>query len=135
MINTMQQYMCIICLSFGLVWFELVSFNDTWSQKGHSVSCMTILFYKQVQISRSDIKPHIKWAVSLVILHMVTSIFLRALCGYIWVNMLALSPRGAVYLLTCTYAPSVSLLYPCFHYLHMPPSPPLPSPPFGVIFF
>ena len=27
---------------FGLVW--LVSFNDTWSQKGHSVSCMTILF-------------------------------------------------------------------------------------------
>ena len=51
-------------------------------------------FYKQVQISRSDIRPHIKWAVSLVILHMVTSIFLRALCGYIWVNILTLSPRG-----------------------------------------
>ena len=29
-------------------------------------------FYKQVQISRSDIRPHIKWAVSLVILHMIT---------------------------------------------------------------
>ena len=40
-------------------------------------------FYKQVQISRSDIRPHIKWAVSLVILHMITLIFLRALCGYI----------------------------------------------------
>ena len=26
----------------GLVWFVL--FNDTWSQKGHSVSCMTVLF-------------------------------------------------------------------------------------------
>ena len=51
-------------------------------------------FYKQVQISRSDIRPHIKWAVSLVILHMVTSIFLQALCGYIWVNILTLSPRG-----------------------------------------
>ena len=38
-------------------------------------------FYKQVQISRSDIRRHIKWAVSLAILHMVTSIFLRALCG------------------------------------------------------
>ena len=50
--------------------------------------------YKQVQISRSDIRPHIKWAVSLVILHMVTSIFLRALCGYVWVNILTLSPRG-----------------------------------------
>ena len=53
-------------------------------------------FYKQVQISRSDIRPHIKWAVSLVILHMVTSIFLRALCGYIWVNILTLSPRGSL---------------------------------------
>ena len=53
-------------------------------------------FYKQVQISRSDIRPHIKWAVSLVILHMVTSIFLRALCGYIWVNILTLSPRGYI---------------------------------------
>ena len=51
-------------------------------------------FYKQVQISRSDIRPHIKWAVSLVILHMVTSIFLQASCGYIWVNILTLLPRG-----------------------------------------
>ena len=51
-------------------------------------------FYKQVQISRSDIRQHIKWTVSLVILHMVTSIFLRALCGYIRVNILTLSPRG-----------------------------------------
>ena len=50
-------------------------------------------FYKQVQISRSDIRPHIKWAVSLVILHMVTSIFLWALCGYIWANILTFSPR------------------------------------------
>ena len=51
-------------------------------------------FYKQVQIRRSDTRPHIKWDVSLVILHMITSIFLRALCGYIWVNILTLSPRG-----------------------------------------
>ena len=51
------------------------------------------IFYKQVQISRSDIRPHIKWAASLVILHMVTSIFLQGLCGYIWVNILTLSPQ------------------------------------------
>ena len=57
------------------------------------MSCMTIFFYKQVQISRSDIRLHIKWAVSLVILHVVTSIFLQGLCGYIWVNILTLSPR------------------------------------------
>ena len=51
------------------------------------------IFYKQVLISKSNIRPHIKWAVSLVILHMVTSIFLQGLCGYIWVNILTLSPR------------------------------------------
>ena len=50
--------------------YRFVLFNDTWSQEGHSVACMTILF-RDVQISRSDIRPHIKWAVSLVILHMV----------------------------------------------------------------
>ena len=38
---------------------------------------------------------HTKWAVSLVILHMVTSIFLLGLCGYVWLNILTLSPlRG-----------------------------------------
>ena len=62
------------------------------------------IFYKQVQISRSDIRPHIKWAVSLVILHMVTSIFLQGLCGYIWVNILTLSPRRGVQPWTTTGA-------------------------------
>ena len=55
------------------------------------------IFYKQVQISRLNIRPHIKWAVSLVILHMVTSVFLQGLCGYIWVNIVTLSPQRGVY--------------------------------------
>ena len=59
------------------------------------MSYMTIFFYKQVQISRSYIRPHIKWAVSLVILHMVTSIFLPGLCGCIWVNILY-HPGGGI---------------------------------------
>ena len=50
-----------------------------------------------MQISRSDTRPHIQWAVSLVILHMVTSIFLQGLCGYIWVNILTLSPQRVAY--------------------------------------
>ena len=33
-----------------------------------------------------------KWAVSMAILDMVTLIFLRAFCGYVWVNILTLSP-------------------------------------------
>ena len=56
------------------------------------------IFYKHVQISRLDIRPHIKWVVSLVILHMVTSIFLQGLCGYIWVNILTLSPQRGYYM-------------------------------------
>ena len=46
--------------------FGLVLFDDIWSQKGHSVSCMTTLFLK-LQITKSDIRPHMKWAVSQVI--------------------------------------------------------------------
>ena len=40
-------------------------FCDTLSQKGHLVSCMTILI-PNLQITRSDIRPHIKWVVRLV---------------------------------------------------------------------
>ena len=77
-------------------------------------------FYKQVQNSRSDIRPHIKWAVSQVILHLVTSIFLRALCGYIWVNILTLSPRGdsekglLIYILISHQKPNQSLMWRWF---------------------
>ena len=58
------------------------------------MSCMTILFIN-LQISRSDIKPYITWAVSLVILHIVTSIFLWGLCGYIYgLTHSVYHPRG-----------------------------------------
>ena len=57
-----------------------VLFNDTW----WDIRCHVSYFYKQVQISRSYIRPHIKWAVSLVIVHMITSILLR---GFVWVYM------------------------------------------------
>ena len=40
-------------------------FCDTLSQKGHLVSCMTI-HVPNLQITRSDIRPHIKWVVRLV---------------------------------------------------------------------
>ena len=74
------------------------------------MSCMTIFFYKQVQIRRSDIRPHIKWAVSLVILHMVTSIFLQGLCGYIWVNILTLSPRrGIIWIWECKLTQGIEM--------------------------
>ena len=63
------------------------------------------------QIRLSDIRPHIKWAVSLVILHMVTSISLQGLCGYICVNILTLSPqRGGV-----TGTPGIEALSNCTH--------------------
>ena len=73
----------------GLVWFVL--FNGTWSQYGHSVSCMAILFQNS-QNTRSDIRPHIKWAVSLVIA-----------CGHF------ILPQGFVWML---YELTYSLYHP-----------------------
>ena len=74
------------------------------------MSCMTILFFFiNLHISRSDIRPHIEWAVSLVILHMVTSIFLWGLCGYICVNILTLSPQRGVFEITSDLDESVAV--------------------------
>ena len=52
------------------------------------------LLFLNLQITRPDIRPHIKLAVSLVIAYMVTLIFLWGFCGYLWVNILTLSPPG-----------------------------------------
>ena len=46
--------------------------------------------FLNLQINRSDIRPHIKWAVSLVIAY-ATLMFLRGLYGYVRVNILTLS--------------------------------------------
>ena len=55
---------------------------------------MTILF-QNLQITRSDIRPHIKWAVGLVIVYMVTLIFLRGVCvGMYGLTYSLYRPRG-----------------------------------------
>ena len=64
-------------------------FNDTWSRQGHSVSCMTILFLN-LQITRLDIRPYKKWAVSLVIAYGHFNLPRE----FVWVNILILSSRG-----------------------------------------
>ena len=53
------------CMSTSFAGIRFVLFNDTRSQRGHSVSCMIILFLN-LQITTSDIRLHIKWAVGLV---------------------------------------------------------------------
>ena len=55
------------------------------------MSCMTILFLK-LQITRSDIKPHIKWAVSLVIAYGQFN-FPQ---GFMWVYMGEIVCNGCV---------------------------------------
>ena len=50
----------------GHYFLPLGLFNDTCSQQGHSMSCMTTLFLN-LQITSSDVRPHIKWVVGLVI--------------------------------------------------------------------
>ena len=54
--------------------------------------------FLNLQITRSDIKPHIKWAVSLVISYGYFNLP-QDLCGYVWVNILTLSPlRVKIYI-------------------------------------
>ena len=73
---------------------SILSFKDTWSQWGHLVSCMIIVF-SCLQITRSDIRPHVKWAVNLVIAA-GNLIFLRGLCRCVWVNIPSLVPQRVV---------------------------------------
>ena len=68
-----------------------MSLNNTNQTKpNQSVSCITILFLN-LQITRSDIRPHIKWAVSLVIAYG----HFNLPHGFMWVYILTLSaPRA-----------------------------------------
>ena len=72
---------------------SIVLFNDTWSQWGHSVSCMTTLFSMIATSSdqTSDHTCHQNWAVSLVIADGSLIFLNHGLCGYVWANILALS--------------------------------------------
>ena len=74
-------YKIIIKMSTGWVCVVL------WYQTGHSVSCMNILFWKS-QITRSDIRPDIKWAVSLVIAYGLFNLSLNTtffvICRPLW---------------------------------------------------
>ena len=63
-------------------WVGFALFNDTWSQYEHSESCMIILFLN-LQVTRSDVRPHIKWVVSLVI----TYGHFNLPQGFVWVCM------------------------------------------------
>ena len=50
--------------------------------------------FLNLEIIRSEIRPHLNWTVSLVIAY-GNLIFLMGSCGYVWVNILTLSPsRG-----------------------------------------
>ena len=46
------------------------------------IQCHVWLLFLHLQITRSDIRPHIKWDASLVSAYRVTFIFLRGLCGH-----------------------------------------------------
>ena len=70
-----------------LVWVWFVLLYDTSSQKEYSVPSMTILFLN-LQITRSDIRPDIKWAVSLVIAYGLFNLSLSTtffvICRPLW---------------------------------------------------
>ena len=56
-----------------MVWFGLCCLKTPGLSKEIRCHCMTILF-RNLQLTRSGIRPHIKWTVSLVIAY-----------GHVWV--------------------------------------------------
>ena len=70
---------------FGLCRFMTPGLNTDFQ-------CHMTILCLNLQITRSDIRPHTKWAVSLVIAY-GHFIFLGGLCGYVWVTVLTLSPQ------------------------------------------
>ena len=65
-------------------------FDDITPGLSESIQCHVRSYaysFLSLKITRSDIRAHVKWAVSLVITD-GHSIFLRGLCGYVWVNIL-----------------------------------------------
>ena len=66
------------------------------------VSCMTIL-YLNLLITRSDIRLHIKWTVSLVTAYGYFNLP-QGLCGYVWVH----HPRGVSLDEPCNLTRSIS---------------------------
>ena len=84
------QALYFVTLIFTIIRVAFVLFNDTWFQQGHSVLCVTILFLN-LQITTSDVRPHIKWAVSLMIAYGNINLP-QGFEWYVWVNILTLSP-------------------------------------------
>ncbi len=68
-------------------------FSNIWSQHRHSVSCMIMLFPFHAK-TRSDLRPQVKQAVSLVVAdgHLI---FLMCLREYLWINIFNLLPSRA----------------------------------------
>ena len=65
---------------------ELVLVNDSCSQSGHLVSCMT---YFCLKITRADIRPQVTWAVNLMIADGLFDISqVLEWIQYVWVDML-----------------------------------------------
>ena len=74
-----------------MIWFGFRCLMDNWSQYGKSVSCITILFLN-LPITRSDIRPHIKWAVRLVIAYALWPY--QSSYKFININKLQLYPQS-----------------------------------------
>ena len=100
-----------------LVWVWFVSFYDTSSQKGHTVPSVTILFLN-LQITTSDIRPYIKWAVSLVFAYG----HFNLPQGIVWICMSShhLSPPRAQMTHLMKHTSYILFFSKCFHNVFMP---------------
>ena len=80
----------LMCMHFNKVWSDVYCLMTPGLSK--DIQCHVGPVSINLQITKSDIRSHRKWTVSLVI-SCVHFNFLKGLCGYTWVNTLTLSRR------------------------------------------
>ena len=110
------QFIWIIYMYINsLVWFGLCCLMIPGLSK--DIRChVWPYFFINLQIARSDIRPHIKW-LSVWCLHMVTSIFLWGVSGYIWINILTYDPWGRISIVPLVQHPPSNQTPNCTMYL------------------
>ena len=89
-----QNDFCSACKKGGLNEFVLCCLMT--HGLGKDIRCHVHPYsFLWLQVTRSDIRPHVKWTVRLLTADSPL-ISLRGLCGYLWVNRLTLSPLRVV---------------------------------------
>ena len=82
--TTIKRWSVHTCLTYNIV-------GDVYLVSVRTFGVMYDYTFLNLQITRSDIRPHVKWGVSLVTAYDYFNLP-QGFVGYVWANILTLSP-------------------------------------------